>query len=717
MGKENSNKKKKSSRTEYFRQRRSRKKQELLDGFDIFDTSVNLTFPYFTPQEPSLQFFNLTGRALSPTIEKFLCLELNFALPSAMLSDEASKEELDAFKRKIRLKFHPFNTTLDNSNDFYIKTDSTFQPDSGPTDIEDFLWVCSDRLNKSLSKKPYKHIHQHHTIIKCINSLKNTTSIIITPADKNLGTVIMNRAAYEEEALKQLYDKSTYTILCTPPSIPSIFVTLENIIRRHRNNVDIPSDYLLQLKNKSPQLAHLYILPKVHKTLTKPPGRPICSQTNTATYYASKYIDVKLQPFIRRIPSYIDDPIHLINHLNTTVFPQTTVIMTADIASLYPNIDHQDGMQKMRQFLFLPEFQDIMSPDDKCFILALLQFVLTNNLFTFSNLYFHQIKGTAMGTPAAVAYATIYVYMLERNAILISLRYNTFKPPLLYKRFIDDILGVFLDDISVSIFITSFNAQHPSIQLPVSEIQRGNNVHFLDLYIYRPTLSPTYLISIYHKPTSTFQYLHPQSNHAQHIFKSFIVSELNRILLRSSDPINFLISKYQFYKHLLARTYTTATLDILFNTHSPYISTQLFESINPEFITKSPHDTTLYTLLPHNLLLPLQHAEHLHQRNSLIQFRLSNKRIQDNNPPTHPIIYKSKISTPRFNIKDIIQLPKFPLSTDILDLYSPRPPVICSHTYNKIKSHISINRYKTPIPVDPYRLLNLDRNSFRRPPL
>ena len=54
---------------------------------------------------------------------------------------------------------------------------------------------------------------------------------------------------------------------------------------------------LLQLE-KSPSLRVLifYCVPKIHKTLINPPGRPIVSSCSTATYYASVYLDNKRTP-------------------------------------------------------------------------------------------------------------------------------------------------------------------------------------------------------------------------------------------------------------------------------------------------------------------------------------------------------------------------------------------------------------------------------------
>jgi hypothetical protein len=62
--------------------------------------------------------------------------------------------------------------------------------------------------------------------------------------------------------------------------------------------------------------------------------------------------------------------------------------------------------------------------------------VMENNYFEWGDLYFYQLTGTAMGTSAAVLWATIYFVILEEYLINLN-KYSD--DLLLYKRFIDDV--------------------------------------------------------------------------------------------------------------------------------------------------------------------------------------------------------------------------------------------------------------------------------------
>eukprot|EP00956_Cyclotella_meneghiniana_P004187 scaffold5127_cov49-Cyclotella_meneghiniana.AAC.3 len=68
-----------------------------------------------------------------------------------------------------------------------------------------------------------------------------------------------------------------------------------------------------------------------------------------------------------------------------------------------------------------------------------MNLVFRNNLFKFGDTYWRQKSGTAMGTPPAPPYATIF-YALHENEMLP--RWSQQIP--FYKRFIDDVFGIWL---------------------------------------------------------------------------------------------------------------------------------------------------------------------------------------------------------------------------------------------------------------------------------
>lgn len=67
----------------------------------------------------------------------------------------------------------------------------------------------------------------------------------------------------------------------------------------------------------------LYALPKVHKSLINPPGRPIVSGCQTLTENASALVDKYLYPHVTSLSYYIKDTIDLLQTIEGMHVPLT----------------------------------------------------------------------------------------------------------------------------------------------------------------------------------------------------------------------------------------------------------------------------------------------------------------------------------------------------------------------------------------------------------
>ena len=164
-----------------------------------------------------------------------------------------------------------------------------------------------------------------------------------------------------------------------------------------------------------PRTPVFYGLPKIHKQFKNiPPLRPIVSAYNSCTTRLSEYIDSYLKYQAQRCKSYIRDTKDFLNKLNMIQnLPSNAVLVTMDVSSLYTNIDHNEGAQACYESLELRHHKQIPSSLMKKLILV----VLKSNAFRFGESIYHQIKGTAMGTPMAPNYANLFMNKLESNII------------------------------------------------------------------------------------------------------------------------------------------------------------------------------------------------------------------------------------------------------------------------------------------------------------
>jgi hypothetical protein len=238
------------------------------------------------------------------------------------------------------------------------------------------------------------------------------------------------------------------------------------------------------------------------------------------------------------------------------------VVVCADVASLYPSIPINFGLQAVRNFLLgisirarngekIPVDVSLSQID---LIIDLLKWVLTNNYLQFLGVIYHQLTGTAMGTPAAVMYADIVLAYLEYPVL------NRVKP-LYYGRYLDDIFCL-LHHNDKDNLIHLFNQRCSAIQL--DGVTQGTSGVFLDLEISISVNSPHPATKLYQKPTNRFMYITPHSSHNPAVFRNLVVTELKRYRLHCSEDTDFFRMARLFYERLIARGYTTGYLDLLY---------------------------------------------------------------------------------------------------------------------------------------------------------
>ena len=395
-------------------------------------------------------------------------------------------------------------------------------------------------------------------IHKTLQQLYKDKSIVIKPADKNLGLVIMNKSDYITMCMKHLNDRKVYLIV-NFYNPERHFAGLRQLLKKHDklhitiNNVTHLTKLatsLLQLqifKDKTLRIAPFYSLPKIHKIENPSPGRPLCSSPSTLTYHCSLYLDKVLQPLLIRIPTICTSSSSVIQDLHQLrKVPINSIILCADIKSLYPNIPIHAGIHAVREVC--RDFKHHL--DELDFICELLEFVLLHNFCTFNEIIYLQIQGTAMGTPLAVAYANIFLYHLERTIL-------TDCHHIYYRRFIDDIFAI-MPPASAQQFVTIFNTQHSTITL--EQITMNKTGIFLDLQIELiPDPNDINFVNIkhtvYQKPINIYQYIPYMSAHKPHVLYNFILNEFKRYVLLCSHVKDSNITASAFTQRLKDRGY------------------------------------------------------------------------------------------------------------------------------------------------------------------
>ena len=208
---------------------------------------------------------------------------------------------------------------------------------------------------------------------------------------------------------------------------------------------------------------------------------------------------------------YIDRCISLAASANSIgQLPSGVLLVTLDVASLYTNIPHNDGIQACSDLL-----HKRVNPTIKTSRLCdLIRIVLTNNTF-------RQINGTAMGTKMAPSYANLFLGSFEQKALA-----AVAHPPLIWWHYIDDLFLLWTHgEEKLNDFITYLNNLHPTIKFTSSFSY--NKIPFLDVKVM--LLNGRLETDLYVKPTDKHQYLLKSSCHPSHTKQSIPFSMALRL--------------------------------------------------------------------------------------------------------------------------------------------------------------------------------------------
>ena len=205
-----------------------------------------------------------------------------------------------------------------------------------------------------------------------------------------------------------------------------------------------------------------------------------------------------------------------------------SILVSADVSGLYTVINHEEGAEACREALERrPEIERRRLPSKVISDLVLL--ILKSNCFTFLKRYFHQIVGTAMGTPMAPSYANIFMGKVE-SEMLQEYEVNTGLKPTLWLRFLDDIFFVWPygpEKLNEFIeFMQGFGERNNMRTKLKFTFETGTSVPFLDTLV---SIDGRKLkTTLYSKPTDAHLYLRSDSCHPKACTKGLVKGELLR---------------------------------------------------------------------------------------------------------------------------------------------------------------------------------------------
>ena len=466
-----------------------------------------------------------------------------------------AQKDLDAFHLRIKRHLHFSSPTPPaDSNHSQVPRAITQDDPNVPFKHQTFknpsawvpppcvpLEVFIAQNNSDLLRSPLKAPRRHNITPaqrQTIRDLFSNPEIVIKPADKGGATVIWDKQDYIKEGLRQLSDQAFYHETDLDLS-KSHFEEIKTIVDKMVDDDEIDRSCASFLTNYPCRTAQFYMLPKIHKRLDNPPGRPIVSGNNCPTEKISQFVDFFLKPIVQDTQSYIRDTTHFLNIIdNYNQLPDNTLLVTLDVSSLYTNIPNDLGIEACRENLELQRAGSKYPTNSS--LIQLLEVVLTKNNFDFNNRHYLQVGGTAMGTRLAPSYANLFMDYFERKHV-----YTYRIQPLLWRRYIDDIFMLWTSSVQeLQNFIDHLNNCIPSINFETNISE--SEINFLDVKVRIKNNAIN--TSLYTKETDTLSYLDYSSCHPASCKKSIPYSQFLRLRRICSDEDDFVTQSRKLAK-------------------------------------------------------------------------------------------------------------------------------------------------------------------------
>jgi hypothetical protein len=546
-------------------------------------------------------FNNISSVNLSPSARLVLSLGAKYRLPPRVSRDDISSA-LSVFSRRVRLSWFFGDSEKDR---YHVPSVSSRQFDvSVSSALTSHLDRASHRVLDAFNSNsfPIRH-HLAKRIRRGLNDLRSDNTIVVKPADKNLGLTVCDRDWYEKECFVHLDDTTTYAKYnATRDTIKHnlssnlrrfvdryfLFIPIKDRHKHTTADLDTANKYPCNAKLASFvrsrfdnwQFPAFYGIPKLHKSPVV--LRPICASHSYITTPLSIWLADQLNPLVSNFPIVCTGSKQFINRLRTVqlsgVDPTTIWLITGDIKSLYPNIRIALGIQVISNVL--SRFATPCGPPDR--VLATLRFLLTNHYVDFLDTIYKQLSGTAMGVSFAPPYANLFMATALDSCITTRSLATVFS-----QCYIDDIFMIHIgsQETAQALTVECSDFLKTNYHVDVDWSYSNDRNNYLDVTIVNTCDGISY--EPYAKTINKFLYIPYSSFHPSHAKDAFIHTELVRLHRNSANHRIFLRAASEFWFHLRQRGYPSRYLNRVRNKFDPVFQ------LNYDSLRDRPNNTTV----------------------------------------------------------------------------------------------------------------------------
>jgi hypothetical protein len=538
-----------------------------------------LNTSYYSSRPRKMAFHNyLEKNGLPPGTRYLLGYGLNYCITSKTIDTTANTGPRlrDDTRRNYALR----DAEINDGNfirGLYINSDFKFGPASDEVEgaLDSFLSELKKAQHNNFRRRK-RHIQMNLTppLWKLMLFLRRHDLYIVIPADKNLGPCIMDRVTYIRKGCSEhLGNAQQYQILTAQQATTKMkelhyklsdFRTefhykpkldmKKGLLPQVTPISDAEDTFLLRAVKRNPdKLARFRMTYKIHKD--PPKMRPIVCCSGTFMNDWSKWLDYQLQKLKPFVSSYLRDTQQLLNEMKQLNLPPNAYAVTADARSMYNFIDTNHAILVIG--LWLDELADQLDNFPIEAVKYAMNIIMRNNIFEWGDLHFLQRIGTAMGTSAAVMWATIYFAYHEEKVILPKYGSNL----LYYRRFIDDIFAIWIKDDTTAFddFTTDLNS-FGILEWDVDPMAKS--VNFLD--ITATIRNGGIETRTYQKAMNLYLYLPPSSAHPRGCIKGIIYALISRYHAQNTHREDYIHFVRLLYRRLRDRGWDNDTIYPIF---------------------------------------------------------------------------------------------------------------------------------------------------------
>ena len=380
-----------------------------------------------------------------------------------------------------------------------------------------------------------------------MKSLLQDDDIIIRPADKGSGIVVMDTQKYIEGLEEEMFKSESYEKTEAPKYQETEKLVKKTVNKMYKNG-HIDDELKKYLVPKFAKPGRLKGNPKLHKK--KRPLRTIVNGIGTPTKKMAEVAEYQLNEYVEQSPSYIKDTTDFLTKLNeiNVKLPKGAILFCFDVEKLYPSIPREEGLQACEEALNQRSNQAFSSEA----VMDMIRAVLDNNVFHFNSREYIQKDGVAIGSRLGRNYAC--AYMRKWDEALGKFE----KQPMVYYRYIDDGFGIWLHgEDSLKQFCDFANNIHQNINVELRYSKE--KIEFLDTMVILDNGSIE--TDLFTKPSDKHIYVHKNSNHPASVKKSLpygLGIRIRRICSRESD---YMSRRTELKSYLRKRGYSSRFIE------------------------------------------------------------------------------------------------------------------------------------------------------------